>query len=44
MTGTCSNCGMENVELNDQGLCANCAAKQGGGAGDTGGDMPPANA
>ena len=28
MMGTCKNCGTENVELNEQGLCANCAAAQ----------------
>jgi hypothetical protein len=36
MMGTCKGCGTENVELNEQGLCANCAAKQGG---EMGGDM-----
>jgi len=42
MIGTCKNCGTENVELNDAGLCANCAATA--PAGDHEGstpDMPP---
>lgn len=26
MIGTCTGCGTENVELNEAGLCANCAA------------------
>jgi hypothetical protein len=26
MEGTCKNCGTPNVELNDEGMCANCAA------------------
>lgn len=38
MIGTCKGCGAENVELNEQGLCANCAAKGDGGTGDAGGD------
>lgn len=25
--GTCTSCGMTDVELNDKGMCANCAAK-----------------
>jgi len=25
--GTCKGCGTENVELNEQGMCADCAAK-----------------
>jgi len=38
--GTCMNCGTENVALNEQGMCANCAAKMGEGqqGGDTGTD------
>lgn len=36
MTGTCVNCGTADVELNEQGLCATCAAKQ--GEGDMGAD------
>jgi hypothetical protein len=27
MMGTCKGCGTENVEVNEQGLCAACAAK-----------------
>jgi NMD protein affecting ribosome stability and mRNA decay len=44
MMGTCTSCGTENVELNEQGLCANCAAKSGGEStgGDTGGDQAAA--
>ncbi|MEX1997731.1 MAG: hypothetical protein WEA04_03625 [Candidatus Andersenbacteria bacterium] len=48
MMGTCKSCGAENVEVNEQGLCANCAAKTDGQAGgpgsaDTpGGDMAAA--
>ena len=26
MMGTCKGCGTENVELNEMGMCANCAA------------------
>lgn len=33
MMGTCKGCGTENVELNEQGLCANCAPKEGGEVG-----------
>jgi hypothetical protein len=28
MMGTCTGCGTENVELNEAGLCATCAASQ----------------
>lgn len=27
MMGTCTGCGTENVEVNEAGLCAACAAK-----------------
>ena len=26
MTGTCTNCGTEGTETNEQGVCVNCAA------------------
>lgn len=26
MIGTCTGCGTENVEVNEAGLCGNCAA------------------
>lgn len=39
MMGTCKSCGTENVELNEQGLCANCAAT----AGDQDGGSEPAS-
>ena len=35
MMGTCSSCGTADTEVNDAGLCVNCAAAP---AGDTGGD------
>jgi len=35
MMGTCKGCGTENVELDENGMCANCAAK---GSGDMGGE------
>lgn len=35
MMGTCKGCGAENVEVNEQGMCADCAAK----SETTGGDM-----
>ena len=38
MMGTCNGCGTENVELNEQGMCANCAAKSEAGGGDMGAD------
>jgi hypothetical protein len=40
MIGTCKGCGTENVEVNEQGMCANCAAANegGAGAGDAGSD------
>ena len=25
MMGTCKGCGTENVEVNEEGMCANCA-------------------
>lgn len=28
MVGTCTGCGTENVEINEAGLCAACAASQ----------------
>ncbi len=35
MMGTCTGCGTENVEVNEQGLCAACAAKTAEGASET---------
>ncbi len=35
MMGTCKGCGTENVELNEQGMCANCAAAPAADAGTT---------
>lgn len=43
MMGTCSGCGAENVELNEEGKCANCAAAatpEAPAGDDTGGDTP----
>lgn len=36
MMGTCKGCGAENVEVNEQGLCANCAAAPSAPAADMG--------